>query len=128
MRGVLQGLGDYRAVGISLVGEQATRLAIGGVLAAVGLGVTGAYIGTPLSFVAMMLYCAIPLRHRLGAGRARTDGPPSGCGRTCAAPGPPIAALAEIAVLQNIDIIAAKHQFSSDWPAPTARPPWRPRC
>ena len=33
MRGFLQGLGDYRAVGISLVGEQAARLAIGGVLA-----------------------------------------------------------------------------------------------
>ena len=32
MRGSLQGLGDYRAVGISLVGEQSARLIIGGVL------------------------------------------------------------------------------------------------
>src|SRR5262249_28244529 len=65
MRGFLQGLGDYRAVGISLVGEQAARLAIGGLLAGIGLGVTGAYVGTPLSFVAMMFYCGVLLRRRL---------------------------------------------------------------
>ncbi len=113
LRGVLQGLGDYRAVGISLVGEQAARLVIGGVLAAVGLGVTGAYVGTPLSFVAMMLYCAVPLRRRLGAAEP---------GRRPAVPlwahvrsaWAAIAALGIIAVLQNIDIIAAKHRFSSD--------------
>jgi O-antigen/teichoic acid export membrane protein len=112
MRGFLQGLGDYRAVGISLVGEQAARLAIGGVLA-VGLGVTGAYIGTPLSFVAMMFYCAVPLRRRLGSA-------PSGQRPTVelwvhvARAWTAIAALGIIAVLQNIDIIAAKHRFSSE--------------
>ena len=113
LRGFLQGLGDYRAVGISLVGEQAARLAIGGILAGVGLGVTGAYIGTPLSFVVMMFYCAVPLRRRLG-----TADP----GRRPALPlwahvrnaWAAIAALGVIAVLQNIDIIAAKHQFSTD--------------
>ena len=113
LRGVLQGLGDYRSVGISLIGEQAARLVIGGVLAAVGLGVTGAYIGTPLSFVAMMFYCAVPLRRRLGTAEP---------GRRPAVPlwahvrsaWAAIAALAIIAVLQNIDIIAAKHRFSSD--------------
>jgi O-antigen/teichoic acid export membrane protein len=113
MRGVLQGLGDYRAVGISLVGEQAVRLVIGGVLAAVGLGVTGAYVATPLSFVAMMFYCAVPLRRRLGV--AKPGGRPTiplwaHVRNAWAA----IAALAIIAVLQNIDIIAAKHRFSSD--------------
>jgi len=113
LRGFLQGLGDYRAVGISLVGEQAARLAIGGILAGVGLGITGAYIGTPLSFVVMMFYCAVPLRRRLG-----TADP----GRRPALPlwahvrnaWAAIAALGVIAVLQNIDIIAAKHQFSTD--------------
>jgi O-antigen/teichoic acid export membrane protein len=113
LRGFLQGLGDYRAVGISLIGEQAARLAIGGILAGVGLGVTGAYIGTPLSFVVMMFYCAVPLRRRLG-----TADP----GRRPALPlwahvrnaWAAIAALGVIAVLQNIDIIAAKHQFSTD--------------
>ncbi|HJS94411.1 MAG TPA: hypothetical protein VJ741_09120 [Solirubrobacteraceae bacterium] len=113
LRGFLQGLGDYKAVGISLVGEQATRLAIGGILAGVGLGVTGAYIGTPLSFVAMMFYCAVPLRRRLGVAEP---------GRRPVLPlwthvrnaWTAIAALGVIAVLQNIDIIAAKHQFSTD--------------
>jgi O-antigen/teichoic acid export membrane protein len=112
MRGVLQGLGDYRSVGISLVGEQAARLLFGGVLAAVGFGITGAFIGTPLSFVAMMLYCSVPLRRRLG--RAQPGAPPAlrlwdHVRRAWV----PIAALAVIAVLQNIDIIAAKHRFST---------------
>ncbi len=113
MRGVLQGLGDYRAVGISLIGEQATRLAIGGVLAAVGMGVTGAYIGTPLSFVAMMFYCAIPLRNRLGRADP-TRKAAFGLWTHVRRAWVPIVALAEIAVLQNIDIIAAKHRFGTD--------------
>ena len=37
-RGVLQGLGHYRAVGASLIGEGAARLVLGGVLIGVGLG------------------------------------------------------------------------------------------
>ena len=113
MRGFLQGLGDYRAVGISLVGEQATRLVIGGVLAAIGLGVTGAYIGTPLSFVAMMVYCAVPLRRRVGHAKP-ADRPAIGLWTHVRRAWAAIAALAIIAVLQNIDIIAAKHQFTSD--------------
>ncbi|HYB27882.1 MAG TPA: hypothetical protein VEF89_14790 [Solirubrobacteraceae bacterium] len=112
MRGFLQGLGDYRSVGISLVGEQAARLAIGGVLA-IGLGVTGAYIGTPLSFVAMMLYCAVPLRRRLGPAPAGKR-PAVELWLHVARAWTAIAALGVIAVLQNIDIIAAKHRFSSE--------------
>jgi O-antigen/teichoic acid export membrane protein len=112
LRGCLQGLGDYRSVGISLVGEQAVRLVIGGVLAAVGLGVTGAYIGTPLSFVVMMFYCAVPLRRRLGTAEpGRRPAVPLWL-HVCSA-WAAIAALGIIAVLQNIDIIAAKHRFSS---------------
>jgi O-antigen/teichoic acid export membrane protein len=113
MRGFLQGLGDYRAVGISLVGEQATRLLIGGVLAAVGFGVTGAYVGTPLSFVAMMVYCAVPLHRRLGHAKP-TDRAAIGLWTHVQRAWAAIAALAIIAVLQNIDIIAAKHQFSTN--------------
>ena len=112
MRGFLQGLGDYRSVGISLVGEQAARLAIGGVLA-IGLGVTGAYIGTPLSFVAMMVYCAVPLRRRLGTASAGQP-PAVELWQHVARAWTAIAALGVIAVLQNIDIIAAKPRFSSE--------------
>ena len=62
LRGALQGVGDYKSVGISLIGEQAVRLVVGATLAAIGLGVTGAYLGTPFSFIAVGIYCAIQLR------------------------------------------------------------------
>jgi O-antigen/teichoic acid export membrane protein len=122
LRGALQGVGDYKSVGISLIGEQAARLAVGATLAAAGLGVTGAYLGTPVSFIAMGVYCAVQLRRyaeRVSASEKVAPGP------AFALPGPaidlwthvkrawaPIAGLIVIAVLQNIDIIAAKHRFT----------------
>jgi O-antigen/teichoic acid export membrane protein len=113
MRGFLQGLGDYKAVGVSLVGEQATRLVIGGALAGVGFGVTGAYVGTPLSFVAMIFYCAVLLRRHLGTPEPQRR-PTIGLWAHVASAWAAIAALGIIAVLQNIDIIAAKHRFTTD--------------
>ncbi len=142
LRGALQAVGDYKAVGISLVGEQMVRLVVGAVLAAVGLSVTGAYLGTPLSFIAMGIFCAVQLRRVLattdagGAGASAAAGPaaPAVSAALAAPPAPaalaasaaptpslwghlkrawaPIAGLIIIAVLQNIDIIAAKHRFS----------------
>jgi O-antigen/teichoic acid export membrane protein len=120
LRGVLQGLGDYQAVGFSLIGEQGARLVMGAILAAVGLGVTGAYLGTPLSFIAMCLYCAWRLQRHVQATAGAKDGQR---GEAPAAAlslvahvkraWAPIAGLIVIAVLQNIDIIAAKHRFST---------------
>ena len=175
LRGALQGVGDYRSVGISLIGEQSTRLVSGAALALAGLGVTGAYLGTPISFIVMGLYCARQLRRyveglavaeptrqrvseaveamalhpepvpefaaaldrrpapaAIGATstRSRGPGPSPGPGPTparAASPSPapalslwthvkhawaPIAGLIVIAVLQNIDLIAAKHRLS----------------
>jgi len=120
LRGALQGVGDYKGVGISLVGEQAARLVTGTILAAAGLGVTGAYLGTPLSFLAIGVYCA----RRLQRGARESETAPLGAAtQTPAALGlwthvkrawAPIAGLIVIAVLQNIDIIAAKHRFSRE--------------
>ncbi len=120
LRGVLQGVGDYKGVGISLIGEQAARLILGATLAAVGLGVTGAYLGTPLSFIVMGVYCAISLRKHVervtGESAVSLAVPPAALTlwthvkRAWA----PIAGLIVIAVLQNIDIIAAKHRFGTD--------------
>jgi O-antigen/teichoic acid export membrane protein len=110
LRGVLQGTGDYRTVGISLIGEQTVRLVIGSVLALAGLGVTGAYLGTPLSFVAMSVYCIVIIQKEVGLplpGQAAALSLWLHVKRAWA----PIAALTVIAVLQNIDIIAAKHRF-----------------
>jgi O-antigen/teichoic acid export membrane protein len=111
LRGALQGVGDYKSVGLSLIGEQAVRLVTGAALA-VPFSVTGAYIGSLLSYIAMSLYCVVQLRRY-----AERYAEPS-----VAAPGVslwrhvrgalvPIGGLAVIAVLQNIDIIAAKHRF-----------------
>jgi hypothetical protein len=116
LRGALQGVGDYKSVGFSLIGEQAARL-VAGAAFAVGLSVTGAYLGSLISYVAMSLYCAVQLRRYADSYKAPQSEP---------SPGPqvtlwrhvrralaPIAGLAVIAVLQNIDIIVAKHRFNS---------------
>jgi O-antigen/teichoic acid export membrane protein len=120
LRGALQGIGDYKGVGLSLVGEQSARLIMGGILAAAGLGVAGAYLGTPLSFIAMGIYCWWRLRQHV----LEIEGEPLGAVTRAPAAGvslwahvkrawAPIAGLIVIAVLQNIDIIAAKHRFNT---------------
>jgi O-antigen/teichoic acid export membrane protein len=126
LRGALQGVGDYRSVGISLIAEQSVRLITGAALAIAGLSVTGAYLGTPLSLLAMCAYCAVMLR-RVTSAAAATQGA-TGVQTAMTTPGTrtvdiglwthvrrawaPIAALIVLAVLQNIDIIAAKHRFN----------------
>ncbi|HST42813.1 MAG TPA: hypothetical protein VLK58_25040 [Conexibacter sp.] len=116
LRGALQGLGDYRAVGVSMIGEQTARLLAGALLAAIGLDVTGAFLGSTVSFAATALWCGLELRSRL----APVD---AGSGALHAAlrlrdhvarAWAPIAGVIVIAVLQNIDVIAAKHRFSED--------------
>ena len=119
LRGALQGVGDYKGVGISLVGEQGVRL-VAGAIFAIPFNVTGAYLGSFMSYVAMSVYCWVQLR-RYAASYVAPEGE-----KTPIADAPavtlwhhisralaPIAGLAVIAVLQNIDIIAAKHRFSS---------------
>jgi O-antigen/teichoic acid export membrane protein len=119
LRGGLQGTGDYRSVGISLVGEQGARLVLGAALAGVGLDVTGAYLGTPLSLLATAAYCWIELRRRTGA--ATTGAAAAAVAAAArrlrdhvAGATTPIAGLVVVALLQNIDIIAGKHRFSTD--------------
>jgi O-antigen/teichoic acid export membrane protein len=119
LRGGLQGVGDYRAVGVSLIGEQGSRLITGALLVAVGLGVTGAYLGTPLSFVIMCAYCAVMLRRAaVGPDRAAMPAdapahPDVSLWRHVRGALVPIAALIILALLQNIDVIAARHVFGS---------------
>jgi len=120
LRGVLQGVGDYKGVGLSLIGEQGSRLVCGAILAAAGLGVTGAYLGTPLSFIAMGLYCGYRLRQHVR--EVEGEAVPTVTPARVAAPSlwehvkrawAPIAGLVVIAILQNIDIIAAKNRFDT---------------
>jgi O-antigen/teichoic acid export membrane protein len=112
-RGVLAGLGRYRVVGLSIAGEAAGRLVLGLGLVLAGLGTTGAYLGTPLA----MALAALVL------GRVLARLPAAGPGGGRAAPAVrlrdvlrdavvPIAALALIAVLQNVDVIVVRHQVA----------------
>ena len=112
-RGALLGLRVYQPVGISIVGDAAGRLLFGLVLFGVGLGVTGAYLGAPVTFAVVALWLERELHHRVAPvggdhGKVRTLRSLVGDGWA------PIVGLLLLAVLQNIDVIVAKHRFSGD--------------
>jgi O-antigen/teichoic acid export membrane protein len=117
LRGALQSVGDYRRVGLSLLGEQATRLVAGTILAAAGLGVAGAYLGSLIAYFAMSGYCALALYGRLAGSDHRRwgFGQPGrealSLSRHVRDAAIPIAGLAVITLLQNVDLIIAKHQM-----------------
>jgi O-antigen/teichoic acid export membrane protein len=119
LRGSLQAIGDYKSVGISLVGEQAVRLTSGSILALAGLGVSGAFLGSVLAYIAMAGYCSMRLYARLGsASRPRWHLQSARSGplrfwRLVWGAAIPIAALGIVQLLQNIDLIIAKHQFTN---------------
>ena len=109
-RGALQGFQRYRLVGVSLVGEAATRLAFGLVLVAAGLDVTGAFLGSTLSLVAVALALAVPLHRRLPhaseGGRRLRD--------LLAGSWIPVVGLTLLFALQEVHVIVVKHEASSD--------------
>jgi O-antigen/teichoic acid export membrane protein len=119
LRGALQAIGDYRSVGISLIGEQVVRLVVGAILAEAGLGIGGAYLGSLVAYVAMSGYCVFCLYARVAGPsyhRWRVGSAPAGVigfGAHVWAAAVPIAALAVVQLLQNVDLITAKHQFSN---------------
>jgi O-antigen/teichoic acid export membrane protein len=117
LRGALQGVGDYKSVGLSLIGEQGVRLLTGAALA-VTLSVTGAFLASLLSYIGMSVYCGLKLRsyaiNYSGAASEPVSQPHVSLWRHVRGALVPIAGLAVIAVLQNIDIIAAKHRFSTE--------------
>ena len=112
-RGTLAGLGAYRPVGLSIVGEAAGRLVLAAALLAAGLGTTGAYLGMPLAMAVAALVLGAVLAQRSPAGAEPTAWPLRRLIREAAAP---IAALVLIAALQNMDVIIVRHQFA-DGPA-----------
>jgi O-antigen/teichoic acid export membrane protein len=108
-RGALQGVHAYRPVALSVVLEAVGRLGFGLVLTAVGLGVTGAYLGTPLS----MLATALGLMYVSGARLGRPDAatPARRLRELIGGAWPAVLALFLIAVLQNVDVILVKRQI-----------------
>jgi O-antigen/teichoic acid export membrane protein len=116
LRGALQGVGDYKSVGLSLVFEQAARL-VAGAAFALAFSVTGAYLGSVISYIALSVYCWLKLRRYATAyeasGAPVSSVPSISLWAHVKRAWAPIAGLAVIAVLQNIDIIAAKHRFTT---------------
>jgi O-antigen/teichoic acid export membrane protein len=111
-RGLLQAQRAYRPVGVSIVLEAAGRLLVGLGLVLAGAGVTGAYLGTVASLAATAFVLHRVLRRRLGG-----PGPPGTAHRLWTltrGAGAPIAALTLVAVLQNADVIVARHTLPDD--------------
>lgn len=110
-RGALQALQHYKLVGFSLIGEAMMRLACGLALFAAGAGVTGAFLGTALSIGIIAAVLTMPLLRAAGPHSEHRERPLRELiGRAWA----PVAALALIAVLQNIDVIVVKHVADKD--------------
>jgi O-antigen/teichoic acid export membrane protein len=109
---MLQGLRAYKAAGLSTIIEATGRLILALVLVGAGGGVSGAYLASPLSMVAMAIILAVVLHRRLGppdpAARARR------LDSLIAGAWAPVLGLTLIAVLQNIDVIIVKHRVGGD--------------
>jgi O-antigen/teichoic acid export membrane protein len=114
-RGALQGFQRYRLVGVSLVGEAASRLIFGLILVGAGLDVAGAFVGSTMSIAAMAALLGFALHQELDTAPPGHKAPVGERLRDLAARAwAPLVALALIAVLQNIDVIVVKHRVSDD--------------
>jgi len=107
-RGALQGLQRYRLVGWSIIGEAGARLAFALLLVGVGLDVTGAFLGSVLSLVAIALALAGPLLRHVphGEGTPLRD--------LLAGAWAPVIGLMLLFALQEVHVIVVKHEASGD--------------
>jgi O-antigen/teichoic acid export membrane protein len=111
-RGLLQSTRAYKPVAYSLVLEGVGRMGGGLVLVAVGLEVTGAFLGLLVAYGFIALALHRSLRTRLGApDRSGAPHPLVNLVRSAAIP---IAGLVLVAALQNVDVIMARHSLDSD--------------
>ena len=107
-RGALQGFQRYTTVGLSLLGEGAGRLFFALCLVAIGLDVTGAFLGNALGLVAVALALAVPLFKRLPA--------PHGTGSEArlrdllTGAWAPVLGLTALFALQEVHVIVVKHE------------------
>jgi O-antigen/teichoic acid export membrane protein len=112
-RGVLQGFQRYRIVAASLVGEATTRILFALLLVSAGADVTGAFLGSALSLIAMALALLVPLRGHLVA-------PAQGPEREVrlrdllAGAWVPVLGLTLLLALQEIHVIIIKHEASEE--------------
>jgi O-antigen/teichoic acid export membrane protein len=113
LRGVLQGFQQYRTVAVSLIGEASGRIAFALLLVAVGLDVTGAFLGTALGLIAVGLMLLIPLRRQLeGVNPELAED--LRLRELLAGAGVPVVSLTLLLALQELHIIIVKHEASDD--------------
>jgi O-antigen/teichoic acid export membrane protein len=65
LRGALQGFQQYKTVALSIVGEATSRIVFALILVGVGLDVTGAFLGSACSLIAIAVILLRPLRAQL---------------------------------------------------------------
>ena len=111
-RGALQGVHAYREVGWSIVLEAGGRLVSGLLLVAAGLGVTGAYLGTPVSMLVTAVVLVAIARRKLGA--AHVAHAAARLRDLVAGAWPAVIGLFLVAVLQNVDVILVKRTIGGD--------------
>jgi O-antigen/teichoic acid export membrane protein len=111
-RGVFQGLHAYGTVARSLIFESSGRLLFSLGLVALGLGVTGAYLGAAFTFAATSGWLWLVLHRQLGpaAPVERVRPLRELVGENWG----PLLGLTLLAVLQNIDVIVVKHRLDDD--------------
>jgi glycosyltransferase involved in cell wall biosynthesis/O-antigen/teichoic acid export membrane protein len=113
-RGALQGVHAYRPVAWSVVIEAVGRVTFGLILVAAGMGVTGAYLGTPLTMLATTVGLTWVSRRRLDAAAATADSLVRPLAELVAGAWPAVAGLFLVAMLQNVDVILVKRQIGGD--------------
>jgi O-antigen/teichoic acid export membrane protein len=113
LRGTLQGFQKYKTVAFSIVGEASSRIVFALILVGVGLDVTGAFLGTALSLIAMSLVLLVPLRQQLEG-----VNPELGRGlrlrELLAGAWVPVCGLTLLLALQELHVIIVKHQAVDD--------------
>ena len=112
-RGALQGFRRYRPVALSMVGDATTRIVFGLLLFAIGLDVTGAFLGAALAFGAMSLALLVPLRRELPAPEL-DDHHEARLRDLFARTRAPVIALTLLLALQELHVIIVKHEASGD--------------
>ena len=113
LRGVLQGFQQYRTVALSLIGEASSRIAFALVMVAIGLDVTGAFLGSALALIAVGSVLTVPLRRQLeGVNPELAED--LRLRELLAGAGVPVVSLTLLLALQELHIIIVKHEASDD--------------
>src|SRR3954452_6012348 len=111
-RGSLQGVPAYKPVAWSIVLESAGRLVFGLFFVALGLGVTGAYLGTPCALLSMAVGLWFVGRRHFGPPAAGAA--PRRLRDLLGGAWPAVLGLFLVAILQNVDVILVKRQIGGE--------------